>query len=230
MRTALRILGLAMAPALAPVPGLADAGHGSGQMAVGMPAMHGHEPTRTIDVIMREDYDKDAPFVFEPSADMVFAAGETVRLHIVNMGEETHEFVMDTMAENAEHKVLMAKFPEMEHEEPYMVHVEAGEKGESGNEPLGQSAFPENGNDEWGGGQGRIHRNKCGGQNPIHVGQGVVRVEKTRDEIFPNRERMSFEVPPDEEDASQAGEPVGEILAVVHERTGHGTGGTTSTG
>lgn len=130
MKTALLLLGLAMAPALAPVPGLADAGHGSGQMAVGMPAMHGHEPTRTIDVIMREDYDKDAPFVFEPSADMVFAAGETVRLHIVNMGEETHEFVMDTMAENAEHKVLMAKFPEMEHDDPNSVRLDPGEEAD----------------------------------------------------------------------------------------------------
>lgn len=126
MKTALLTLGLALIPALA----IADAGHGNGQMAIGMPAMHGHEPTRTIDVIMREDYDKGAPFVFEPSSEMTFSEGETVRLRITNMGEETHEFVMDSMAQNAEHKELMAKFPEMEHDDPNAVRLEPGEEAE----------------------------------------------------------------------------------------------------
>lgn len=126
MRTALLILGLTVAPALV----MADAGHGNGEMAVGMPAMHGHAPSRTIDVIMREDFDKDATFVFEPSADMVFAAGKTVRLHIINQGEETHEFVMNTMEENAEHKELMAKFPEMEHTDQNAVRLEPGQEAD----------------------------------------------------------------------------------------------------
>lgn len=126
MKSAVLILGLAVAPALA----MADAGHGNGQMAVGMPAMHGHEPTRTIDVIMREDYDKDAPFVFDPSADMIFAKGETVRLRIVNRGQEAHEFVMDTVAANAKHKALMARFPEMVHDDPNAVRLEPGEEAE----------------------------------------------------------------------------------------------------
>ncbi|MEC7794390.1 MAG: cupredoxin family protein [Pseudomonadota bacterium] len=126
MKTVILALGLAFLPTL----GLASGTHGSEQMAVGMPAMHGPKPSRTIEVIMKEDYDKDAPFVFEPSAEMTFAEGETVRLHIVNKGEETHEFVMDTMEENAEHKELMAKFPEMEHDDPNAVRLAPGEEAE----------------------------------------------------------------------------------------------------
>ena len=57
-------------------------------------------------------------------------AGETVRLAIENIGEQEHEFVMDTVAAVAEHKELMNKFPEMEHDDPNAVRLAPGEKGE----------------------------------------------------------------------------------------------------
>lgn len=78
---------------------------------------------------MKEDYDADLVFVYEPK-ELTFKAGETVRLHIVNKGEEVHEFVMDTMEANAEHKAMMEKFPEMEHDDPNAVRLEPGEEAE----------------------------------------------------------------------------------------------------
>ncbi len=52
--------------------------------------------------------------------------GETVRFVLVNKGKVLHEMVIGTMAELKEHAALMKKFPEMEHEEPYMAHVKPG--------------------------------------------------------------------------------------------------------
>jgi len=56
--------------------------------------------------------------------------GETVRLVFRNEGQQLHEFVLGTKQELEEHAALMVKFPNMEHDEPYMVHVPAGKTGE----------------------------------------------------------------------------------------------------
>ena len=56
--------------------------------------------------------------------------GETIRFVVANTGAMLHEFVIGTKAENAKHAELMVKFPNMEHDEPYMAHVKAGQKGE----------------------------------------------------------------------------------------------------
>ena len=56
--------------------------------------------------------------------------GETIRFVIVNSGKMLHEFVLGTQRELAEHAELMKKFPNMEHDEPYMAHVPAGQKAE----------------------------------------------------------------------------------------------------
>ena len=52
--------------------------------------------------------------------------GETVRFVVRNYGKQLHEFVIGTQAENRKHAELMLKFPNMEHDEPYMAHVTAG--------------------------------------------------------------------------------------------------------
>ena len=52
--------------------------------------------------------------------------GETVRFVARNDGKQLHEFVIGTKAENEKHAALMLKFPNMEHDEPYMAHVAAG--------------------------------------------------------------------------------------------------------
>ena len=41
-----------------------------------------------------------------------------------------HEFVIGTKKELDEHAALMLKFPDMEHDEPYMAHVAPGKTGE----------------------------------------------------------------------------------------------------
>ena len=56
--------------------------------------------------------------------------GETVRFVVRNGGKKLHETVLGTKAELNEHYELMKKFPEMEHDEPHMVHLKPGETGE----------------------------------------------------------------------------------------------------
>lgn len=52
--------------------------------------------------------------------------GDTVRFVLTNKGKVMHEMVIGTPAELKEHAELMKKFPEMEHDEPYMAHVKPG--------------------------------------------------------------------------------------------------------
>lgn len=56
--------------------------------------------------------------------------GETIRFVHFNDGKVMHEFVLGTADELAEHAELMKRFPDMEHDEPYMAHVPPGETGE----------------------------------------------------------------------------------------------------
>ena len=117
---------LALTLALTATP-MAFAGPGhDGMMEIGQPANAGTE-TRTIQVKLMETEEGD--MIFEPRV-LDFQAGETVRLAIENIGEQEHEFVMDTVAAVAEHKELMNEFPEMEHDDPNAVRLAPGEKGE----------------------------------------------------------------------------------------------------
>jgi uncharacterized cupredoxin-like copper-binding protein len=59
-----------------------------------------------------------------------FKQGDTVRFKIANNGKLMHEFVIGTKAENKKHAEYMLKFPDMEHDEPYMAHVSPGKLGE----------------------------------------------------------------------------------------------------
>ena len=56
--------------------------------------------------------------------------GETVRFVVHNRGKAMHEFVIGTRAGNLEHAELMKKHPGMEHDEPWMAHVEPGKTGQ----------------------------------------------------------------------------------------------------
>jgi uncharacterized cupredoxin-like copper-binding protein len=81
------------------------------------------DATRTIRIEMRDTmrYSPDRIVVRE---------GETIRLVHRNRGKIMHEFVLGTKQELDEHAALMLKFPGMEHDEPYMVHVAPGKQGE----------------------------------------------------------------------------------------------------
>ena len=52
--------------------------------------------------------------------------GETIRFVVKNQGKQLHEMVIGTKKELDEHAALMVKFPNMEHDEPYMAHVAGG--------------------------------------------------------------------------------------------------------
>jgi uncharacterized cupredoxin-like copper-binding protein len=56
--------------------------------------------------------------------------GETVKFVLKNEGKIMHELVIGSKQELAEHAALMLKFPNMEHDEPYMAHVAPGKTGE----------------------------------------------------------------------------------------------------
>ena len=78
---------------------------------------------RTIDV-RRTDQMR-----FEPSVINV-RHGETIRFRHANVGKVMHEMVIGTREELEAHSALMRKFPNMEHDEPHMVHVAPGKRGE----------------------------------------------------------------------------------------------------
>jgi uncharacterized cupredoxin-like copper-binding protein len=75
--------------------------------------------SRTIRVGM------DDTMRFSPK-DITLKQGDTVRFVAKNGGKMMHEMVVGTMAELKEHGQLMKKFPDMEHDEPYMAHVKPG--------------------------------------------------------------------------------------------------------
>ena len=79
--------------------------------------------TRTIEIRMSDK------MRFSPEQIEV-REGETVRFIHRNGGKIRHEFVLGTKKELDEHAALMLKFPNMEHDEPYMAHIDAGKKGE----------------------------------------------------------------------------------------------------
>ena len=56
--------------------------------------------------------------------------GETIRFVLKNTGKILHEYVIGTKKELDEHAALMVKFPTMQHDEPYMAHMQPGESSE----------------------------------------------------------------------------------------------------
>jgi uncharacterized cupredoxin-like copper-binding protein len=62
---------------------------------------------------------------FTPDA-ITVKQGETIRFVVKNQGKQLHEMVIGTKKELDEHAALMVKFPNMEHDEPYMAHVASG--------------------------------------------------------------------------------------------------------
>jgi uncharacterized cupredoxin-like copper-binding protein len=125
-----------LATALALGPGAAwSHGDGHEKKAVAKPAHVNAEEhafgragdpkkvSRTIHVGMHDTMH------FTPG-DLVVKRGDTVRFVVRNDGKIMHEMVIGTMRQLEEHAQLMKKFPEMEHDEPYIAHVAPGKRGE----------------------------------------------------------------------------------------------------
>ncbi len=76
---------------------------------------------RTVDIVMTDD------MRFTPNQLQV-RLGETIRFKVSNQGKVMHEMVIGTAKELATHAELMKKFPNMEHDAPYMAHVAPGKR------------------------------------------------------------------------------------------------------
>ena len=125
MKTAMIALLLAALATPALATGSHKGGHGEA-MAVGEPGKKANA-TQIIRVTMKET--DDGRMIFSP-ASFKIRKGQTVRFAIQNAGELDHEFVLDTQAQVMEHKAVMEKFPEMEHDDPNAIRLAAGESGE----------------------------------------------------------------------------------------------------
>ena len=79
--------------------------------------------TRTIKVDMADN------MRFTP-ANVTVKRGDTVKFVVHNGGKLLHEMVLGTKEALQEHAELMKKFPEMEHADANMAHVQPGKNGE----------------------------------------------------------------------------------------------------
>lgn len=123
------LLAALMAPAFTPLPAHAhgDKSHVPAvavldQTAWGIAGKRA-DAKRTITIDMAD------AMRFVPDA-ITVQEGETVHFVVRNQGRMLHEMEIGTHDEPAKHAALMAKFPNMEHAEPYMVHADPGATGE----------------------------------------------------------------------------------------------------
>lgn len=96
------------------------------EIAIGKPGK-ASAISRTVAIVMKED--DEGRMLFEPQQ-LAVQKGETLRLQFSNEGETDHEFVMDRHDTLMDHKQMMAKFPEMEHDDPNAIRLAPGAKGE----------------------------------------------------------------------------------------------------
>ena len=109
---ALAALALSTAMALA---GPGEAGHSHKSFAAGEPGDPKKPVARTIEVTMKET--DDAKMLFEPNK-VEIKRGEQVKFVLKNSGQVDHEFMLDSVQNNAKHKVAMEQNPDMEHDDP----------------------------------------------------------------------------------------------------------------
>jgi len=125
MQTAIIALFLAALASPALASGSHAGGHGEA-MAVGEPGNKANA-TQTIRITMKET--EDGKMIFTPAVFKV-RKGQTVKFAINNAGELDHEFVLDQEDKIMEHKTVMEKFPEMEHDDPNAIRLAPGKSGE----------------------------------------------------------------------------------------------------
>jgi uncharacterized cupredoxin-like copper-binding protein len=109
------VAGAACALALTTALSLAAPGHRHRTFAAGEPGDPKKPVARTIVVTMTET--DDAKMLFAPNRAEV-KRGEQVRFVLKNTGKVDHEFMLDSVANNAKHKIAMEKNPDMEHDDP----------------------------------------------------------------------------------------------------------------
>jgi uncharacterized cupredoxin-like copper-binding protein len=78
---------------------------------------------RTIEIVM-SDQMRFAP------ATLTVTEGETIRFVQRNNGAVMHEMVIGTRSDLEQHAQMMRQHPGMHHDEPHMVHVAPGKRGQ----------------------------------------------------------------------------------------------------
>jgi uncharacterized cupredoxin-like copper-binding protein len=115
---------LAATGVVSPGPVLAHSGHGNHAakpFAAGQPG-DPTKPFRTVEVIMTDDGGRMA---YTP--DRVHAKkGEQIRFVLRSAGLVDHEFLIDTVANNARHKADILKNPDVAHEESNGARLQPG--------------------------------------------------------------------------------------------------------
>ena len=103
-----------------------EPGHSHKSFAAGEPG-DPKKPTRTVEVAMTET--EDAKMLYKPDRIEV-KRGEQVRFVLKNVGKVDHEFMLDSVANNAKHKKEMEKNPDMEHDDPNGKRLAPGQTAE----------------------------------------------------------------------------------------------------
>ena len=103
-----------VAAAAEPASAHGDHEHGRETFAAGEPGDPAR-PAKAVAVTLMEK--PDGTMVISP-ARLDVTLGEQVRFEVKNAGKVTHEFMLDSAAYNARHKLAMQKNPEMEHDDP----------------------------------------------------------------------------------------------------------------
>ena len=101
-------------------------GHSHKSFAAGQPG-DPKKPARTVEVVMTET--EDAKMLYRPDRIEV-KRGEQVRFVLKNEGKVDHEFMLDSVANNAKHKIEMQKNPDMEHDDPNGKRLAPGQSAE----------------------------------------------------------------------------------------------------
>jgi len=85
---------------------------------------HGHfsagrpgDPQKPARVVKIKMFEGSGKMGYEP-ARIEVRQGEQIRFVLQNDGEEDHEFILATVAENRKHAEVMKKNPDMEHDDP----------------------------------------------------------------------------------------------------------------
>ena len=103
----------AMLAAFIAMPFSASAHEGHGMFSAGRPG----DPKKPARVIKVKMFEGSGKMGFAP-ARIEVRKGERIRFVLQNDGEEDHEFMLATVAENRKHAEIMKKNPDMEHDDP----------------------------------------------------------------------------------------------------------------
>ena len=104
----------ALALSSAAIAGPGEKGHSHRSFAAGAPG-DPKKPARVVPVEMKEG--EDGKMLYVP--DRVEAKrGEQIKFVLTNVGKVDHEFMLDSVKNNAKHKIEMQKNPDMEHDDP----------------------------------------------------------------------------------------------------------------